>query len=545
MRLTSFVFRKRSHVSVGTIATRTAAFAALLTALLTASSCSESGERCRIDGRSYPDRAANPANRCEVCSPALNADGWTPLGDGTECGVDLVCHENACKQVCFEGAHRVAPGEKHPLEPCRECVSDATGASRFAPSGDGAECGDDGRCLSGYCVDACFIDGVVHDDGRRDPRNPCRQCLTKESTTSWSIGVDGPYVCSDRAAFCLGGVCTPGCFIDGEAVPLDTTHPSESCLVCPRNGSHGWSALPDRTSCGAALECRSGACVPRRLDLVATRVGEGNHFAAFASSTELLVGGDSGLWRSAEGTEWEIDSEQVGAVVHLARKPGPLSAVHALDANGALWQGGFGARWTKLRSDLEGARAFWSAPDGSALFVVGDAGLIWSGATVAELTPVVRVPGDSGSDRDLNDVHGVSATEAWVVGEAGTVLHFDGVDFHEVEVNVSADLHAVRVLGHRIVAVGSDATVLRSADGGATWEVDHPSAALGADLFALAIAGDDLVAVGAHGTFLLSSDGGETWRQQEVSVFETLTSAGAEEGRVVAAGTGGRVVVSR
>src|SRR5690606_38616143 len=96
----------------------------------------------------------------------------------------------------------------------------------------------------------------------------------------------------------------------------------------------------------------------------------------------------------------------------------------------------------------------------------------------------------------LNHVSGESDDAAWAVGAGGTVLRFDGTDWHEVPTDFTVDLHAVQIIGDRIIAVGAEGTVVRSEDGGESWTVDQPSAALGMDLHAIVRSGDELFAVG-------------------------------------------------
>src|SRR6185295_7318408 len=77
-------------------------------------------------------------------------------------------------------------------------------------------------------------------------------------------------------------------------------------------------------------------------------------------------------------------------------------------------------------------------------------------------------------------------------------------------------------------AVGLDGLLMRTSDGGATWEAVRGNPAVGsleamgflealkgAGLYSIAVEGDYGLAVGDLGMILVSNDGGATWKQQE------------------------------
>lgn len=102
-----------------------------------------------------------------------------------------------------------------------------------------------------------------------------------------------------------------------------------------------------------------------------------------------------------------------------------------------------------------------------------------------------------------------------VVGERGHILFSDdnGATWGQARVPVQVMLTAVRMLDAQTGwAVGHDAAILRTGDGGETWQLVHY--AVQAQLPLLDIwfrDADNGFAVGAFGTFLASADGGETW----------------------------------
>ena len=102
-----------------------------------------------------------------------------------------------------------------------------------------------------------------------------------------------------------------------------------------------------------------------------------------------------------------------------------------------------------------------------------------------------------------------------VVGERGHVLFSDddGATWTPAQVPVQVMLTAIRMHDAQTGwAVGHDAAILRTRDGGATWQLVHhaPQAQLPLlDVWFRDV--DNGIAVGAFGTFLATTDGGDTW----------------------------------
>ena len=99
------------------------------------------------------------------------------------------------------------------------------------------------------------------------------------------------------------------------------------------------------------------------------------------------------------------------------------------------------------------------------------------------------------------------------VGQRGHILlSDDGKAWRQVEVPVNVMLNRVRFRDAKVGwAIGHDATIVATADGGATWTLVHndPEGKALYDLLVLDEA--RLIAVGAYGTYLVSADGGATW----------------------------------
>ncbi len=108
-----------------------------------------------------------------------------------------------------------------------------------------------------------------------------------------------------------------------------------------------------------------------------------------------------------------------------------------------------------------------------------------------------------------------------VVGARGHVLVStdDGASWTQAEVPTRVLLTAVHMHDeHRGWAVGHDAVILRTGDGGATWSMVHQAPEEELPLldvwFRDAYTG---FAVGAYGYFLATEDGGETWTSRTIS----------------------------
>ncbi|MDE0330766.1 MAG: YCF48-related protein [Nitrospinae bacterium] len=107
-----------------------------------------------------------------------------------------------------------------------------------------------------------------------------------------------------------------------------------------------------------------------------------------------------------------------------------------------------------------------------------------------------------------------------VVGERGHVLVSadGGVSWKQARVPVRALLTAVHMHDARIGwAVGHDAVILRTEDGGLTWRVAHHAPEEERPLLDVWFRDERVgFAVGAYGYFLATSDGGHTWKPRTI-----------------------------
>jgi photosystem II stability/assembly factor-like uncharacterized protein len=136
------------------------------------------------------------------------------------------------------------------------------------------------------------------------------------------------------------------------------------------------------------------------------------------------------------------------------------------------------------------------------------------------------------------------------VGERGRILVSDdrGGSWRYVPSPTEATLTAVFFKDDQLGwAVGHDATILRSQDGGLTWEKVHEAAGENAPLLDVWFADSaNGLAVGAYGLALRSADGGRTWARARLDEGDRHLNAiaGADDGRVFVVGESGALFLS-
>ncbi len=138
---------------------------------------------------------------------------------------------------------------------------------------------------------------------------------------------------------------------------------------------------------------------------------------------------------------------------------------------------------------------------------------------------------------------------AVVVGERGHVLISEdrGERWEQIVVPTTATLNGVFFHDRqRGWIVGHDATILRTRDGGRTWERVYHDPELESPLFDVWFSdADNGFAIGAYGLFLTTSDGGTTWTRGavggEYDDFHLHHMARSESGRLYIAAEAGMI----
>ena len=140
------------------------------------------------------------------------------------------------------------------------------------------------------------------------------------------------------------------------------------------------------------------------------------------------------------------------------------------------------------------------------------------GAVAAEPLPAVEAP--LAAESLLLD-GAAAGSRLVVVGERGHVLVStdNGARWTQARVPTRALLTAVHMHDERIGwAVGHDAVILRTEDGGATWRLVHYAPEEERPLLDVWFRDERTgFAVGAYGYFLATGDGGDTWAARAIS----------------------------
>lgn len=123
---------------------------------------------------------------------------------------------------------------------------------------------------------------------------------------------------------------------------------------------------------------------------------------------------------------------------------------------------------------------------------------------------------ESGVEDDLFGICFKDTLEGWITGLNGILLHTEngGDTWTAQECPTKETLFRIVVSGSRGYTVGNAGSVIRSNDGGKTWELFKPE---GIPLFSwlrdIKVINGKFVVIGALGTVLLSDNEGEKWKQ--------------------------------
>jgi hypothetical protein len=293
-------------------------------------------------------------------------------------------------------------------------------------------------------------------------------------------------------------------------------------------------------------------------------------FHVYAASPSLVLTSGEGSRYAFDGTKWTATGSDTDSVIAGA---GPLDTwafgpggrtqrwngqawghhspaglvreARAIHGSGPsdIWVGGErrllhwnGGGW------LEHKLPEFSSDDVSGVFAVSPS-LAW--VTTSFFRRIHRWDGTklvmefASESRKLLSIHGASATDVWVVGEAGEAIHSDGTTWTRMPTGAAAALNAVWVQGASLAfAVGDSGTIMRW--DGATWTPSDSGTAV--SLKAVWGSGpSDVWAAGAGGT-LLRFDG-TRWNSVASGVTVTLHGLwGLSAKDVWATGEGGTLL---
>ncbi len=227
---------------------------------------------CTIGGATYQSGAFNPQDLCQICEPSTDPGGWTAVAGGNACGSGNVCTAaGTCTAGCAIGAAGYPAGAANSADICQVCTPALT-ANGWSAGNDNVVCGAGKICRGGACIAGCAINGFLS-PGALSPNEPCQSCQPTVSITSYSPlpdgtgcqDTDGNVVCKGGLCtstctgakscpsandVCQAGACTPGCLIGGTFFPPGAAGPDGGSstdggipLCCAPNLSTGsWTA---------------------------------------------------------------------------------------------------------------------------------------------------------------------------------------------------------------------------------------------------------------------------------------------------------------
>ncbi|WP_088328486.1 YCF48-related protein [Lacimicrobium sp. SS2-24] len=143
--------------------------------------------------------------------------------------------------------------------------------------------------------------------------------------------------------------------------------------------------------------------------------------------------------------------------------------------------------------------------------------LTFTASVLADVTPQASFQAPLASKSLLLDISRVGNKQQLIaVGERGHVLMSeDGKNWQQKQVPITATLTAVFARDDHIWAVGHDAVILYSNDGGNNWQIQNFVPELQKPLMDVLFFDDQHgIAIGAYGLFYRTEDGGQTWNKE-------------------------------
>jgi photosystem II stability/assembly factor-like uncharacterized protein len=139
-------------------------------------------------------------------------------------------------------------------------------------------------------------------------------------------------------------------------------------------------------------------------------------------------------------------------------------------------------------------------------------------STLARIVAIDERP-QSGTSASLRAVDFRDPDRPSAVGDDATILASEdgGANWalQKPPEGISANLHGVYFSGSNAWAVGDDATILATTDGGASWVEQQPPEGISANLHGVYFSGSNAWAVGDDATILATTDGGANWAEQQ------------------------------
>ncbi|MDF2182825.1 YCF48-related protein [Neptuniibacter sp. CAU 1671] len=182
-----------------------------------------------------------------------------------------------------------------------------------------------------------------------------------------------------------------------------------------------------------------------------------------------------------------------------------------------------GRSWIIQQSNTEHHLQDIAAWDANTAIAVGNEGVLLTTTDGGDTWAEMDVPKTGVADKLLR-VHTYSGGEAWAVGEYGKILHSDdyGKTWTQKRENEDVILNDIIKLDNdTVIAVGEFGRILISMDNGQNWAEVETQTDNASSLMALDFK-DELegVAVGLDGLILRTFDGGMSWQQSTQQDYE-------------------------
>ena len=146
--------------------------------------------------------------------------------------------------------------------------------------------------------------------------------------------------------------------------------------------------------------------------------------------------------------------------------------------------------------------------------------LVWSNAVTGDdnsMQPAAAYPAVLADKALLTDIISVAEQRLVAVGERGHILLSDDAkSWQQAQVPVQANLNSVYFINKQQGwAVGHDASILMTSDGGLSWTLQHYAPQNDKPLFDIYFFNEQQgIAVGAYGLFYRTTDGGNSWQME-------------------------------
>ena len=221
---------------------------------------------CYVDGVQYASGAPNPANVCQECTPATSSTSFSNDPDGTSCGTSVICITGSCVAGCFISGAAYTAGTVNPANACQVCTP-ATTTTGWSNVSDGTTCSDGNACTqtdtcsAGTCTGTnpvtCTASDQCHTAGTC---NPASGTCSNPAASNGTACNDGN-ACT-QSDTCQTGTCTGTnpvtCTASDQCHTAGTCDPSSG--ACSNPTAANGTTCNDGNGCTQTDTCQTGTC---------------------------------------------------------------------------------------------------------------------------------------------------------------------------------------------------------------------------------------------------------------------------------------------